>query len=53
MNCSGCGALLFYLLNLYPQKQFFFNDINEELISAFDVVNNDVNELIVELKEHP
>lgn len=44
----GGGALLFELL---PQKAII-GDINEELINAYLVIKNNVNELIEDLKKH-
>ncbi len=44
----GGGAIFFYLL---PEKAIIC-DINEDLINTYDVVKNDVAELIGSLKKH-
>ncbi len=43
----GGGALLFYLLNHYPNlKKVVINDINTDLIDTYKVIKNNVEELI-------
>ena len=44
----GGGALLF---NLQPKKAII-NDYNEELINVYQVVKNNLDELIIDLKKH-
>lgn len=47
----GGGAVLFYVLKTYKPKEVFIFDINEELINTYDVIKNDVENLIKELKK--
>ena len=48
----GGGAMLFYMLETYPNiKRVIANDINARLINCYNVVKNNVNELISVLKE--
>ena len=43
----GGGAFLFHILNNYPNvKKIVINDINSDLINAYKVIQNNVNELI-------
>lgn len=44
----GGGALLFYL----QPRTAYVNDINSELINVYQVIQNDVDSLIVELEKH-
>ena len=44
----GGGAVLF---NLQP-KNAIINDFNEELINVYQVIKNNLNELIIDLKQH-
>ncbi len=44
----GAGAVLF---ELQPKKAVI-NDINDELINVYDVIKNQVDELIEDLKQH-
>lgn len=44
----GGGAVLFYL----QPKRAFVNDINEELISVYNVIRDDVENLIIELSKY-
>ena len=44
----GGGALLFHL----QPKKANINDVNEELINTYNVIKNNVNELIEDLKTH-
>ena len=48
----GGGAVAFYILQKFKPKEVFLSDINEELINAFNIIKNDVDRLIVELKQH-
>lgn len=46
----GGGAVLFWILQEYPNiTKAIINDINEELISTYRVIKNDVENLIIEL----
>lgn len=47
----GGGAIFFYLISNYNIKEAFLFDINKELILAYNVIKNDPEELITELKE--
>ena len=48
----GGGAVLFYILKNHKPKEVFIFDINEELINTYEIIKNDVERLIVELKQH-
>jgi len=49
----GSGVVAFFLLESHPEiKKIYLSDINEELITAYDVVKNNVEELIKVLKEY-
>ncbi|HJX51083.1 MAG TPA: DNA adenine methylase [Candidatus Nanoarchaeia archaeon] len=47
----GGGAVLFYILKKYKPKEVFIFDINAELINTYEVIKNDVENLIKELKK--
>lgn len=47
----GGGALLFNILSKYNFDQIYIGDINKELINAYNVVKNNVEELISKLVE--
>lgn len=47
----GGGAVLFYILKNYKPKEVLIFDINEELINTYEVIKNDVDNLINELKK--
>jgi len=47
----GGGAVLFYVLKTYKPKEVFIFDINEELINTYEIVRDDVENLIIELKK--
>lgn len=47
----GGGALLFNILSKYNFKSLYISDINAELINAYNVVKNKVDELIKKLTE--
>lgn len=48
----GGGAILFYLLNNFPQvERVIINDINPDLINAYKVIKNSPYELIEKLQE--
>ena len=49
----GGGAVFFYLLSKKNTRfKAFLSDINEELINSFDIVKNNVEELIKVLEDH-
>jgi len=49
----GGGAVYFFLWNTKRiSKNAYLSDLNEELINVYDVVKNDVNNLILLLNEH-
>ena len=47
----GGGALLFNILSKYNFESLYISDINEELINAYNVVKNNVDELVNKLTE--
>jgi DNA adenine methylase len=48
----GGGAILFYVLNKFPQvKRVIINDINPDLINAYKVIKNSPEELIEKLQK--
>ncbi len=47
----GGGAFLFNILSKHNFEELYISDINSELINAYNVIKNNVDELIVELKE--
>src|SRR3989344_5832405 len=48
----GGGAVLFYILQTYNPKKVLISDTNEELMNCYEVIKNDVEELILSLKKH-
>ncbi len=48
----GGGAVLFYILQTYNPKKVLISDTNEELMNCYEVIKNNVEELILSLKEH-
>jgi DNA adenine methylase len=48
----GGGAVAFYIIKRYNPKEVFISDVNKELINAFLVIKNNVEELIKLLKEY-
>jgi DNA adenine methylase len=48
----GSGAVFFYIIQKYKPKEVFLSDINEELINAYIIIRDDVERLIIELKQH-
>ena len=48
----GGGAVLFYILQTYAPKKVLISDTNEELMNCYEVIKNDVEELILSLKKH-
>ena len=47
----GGGAVLFHVLKNYKPKEVFIFDINEELINTYEIIRDDVENLIEELKK--
>lgn len=49
----GGGTVAFFLLKTHPEiKKIYLSDINEELVITYNVVKNNINELIALLKEY-
>lgn len=48
----GGGALFFHLAELYPEREAIISDSNAELINAYRVVKDNVEELIAELSTY-
>lgn len=48
----GSGAIFFYIIQKYKPKEVILSDMNAELINAYKVIRDDVERLIVELKQH-
>ena len=47
----GGGALLFSLLSKYDFEELYISDINSELMNAYQVIKNDIDNLISKLNE--
>ena len=47
----GGGALFFNILSKYDFEELYISDINSELINAYQIVKNDVANLIAKLNE--
>ncbi len=48
----GGGAVAFYIIKNYKPQNVVLSDTNEELINAYNVIKNDVEELIKILKKY-
>ena len=48
----GSGAVFFYIIQTFKPSESIISDINEELMNAYQVVKENVDELIIELKKH-
>jgi DNA adenine methylase len=48
----GSGAVFFYIVQKFEPSKIFISDINEELINAYELIRDEVEKLIVELKRH-
>ncbi len=49
----GGGAVAFYILTNHPEvKEVILSDVNEELINTYIQVKNNVENLIIKLREH-
>jgi len=47
----GGGAVAFYIIETNKPKYIFLSDINQELINTYQIIKNDVDSLIKELKK--
>jgi DNA adenine methylase len=47
----GGGSVAFFIIKKYKPKKVFLSDINEELINCYNVIKNDVDNLITELNK--
>ena len=48
----GGGAVAFYVIQKYQPKEVFISDNNKELIDTYEIIRDDLDELIKILKEH-
>ena len=48
----GGGAVAFYVIQKYQPKEVFISDTNKELIDTYEVIRDNLEELIEILKEH-
>lgn len=48
----GSGAVFFYIVQNFKPKEIILSDTNEELINTYKVIKEDVDRLIIELKQH-
>lgn len=48
----GGGAVFFYIVNNYPKVEAVLSDTNAELITAYRVIKEEVDELIQLLEVH-
>ena len=48
----GSGAVFFYIIQVFKPNEVILSDINSELINTYEVIRDDVERLIVELKQH-
>jgi len=48
----GGGAVAFYVIQKYKPQEVFISDNNKELIDTYEVIRDDLEELIKILKEH-
>lgn len=48
----GSGAVFFYVMQVFKPKEVILSDINEELINTYEIIRDDVDRLVVELKQH-
>lgn len=46
----GGGAILFDILSKYDLKEVYISDINTELVNAYCIIRDDINELIAMLR---
>src|SRR3989344_4472740 len=48
----GGGAIAFYIIQKNHLKEIYLSDINEELINCYETIRDEVEGLIVKLKQH-
>jgi len=48
----GSGAVFFHIIQNFNPKEIILSDTNEELINTYKIVKEDVERLIIELKQH-
>jgi DNA adenine methylase len=48
----GSGAVFFYVIQKLQPSEIIISDTNEELINAYQIIKEDVEKLIIELKQH-
>ncbi len=48
----GGGAVAFYILKTYKPKAVYLSDSNDELINCYKMIRDNVEELILQLKEY-
>jgi len=48
----GSGAVFFYIIQKFKPSEIIISDINEELINAYELIRDEVEKLIIELKQH-
>lgn len=48
----GGGALLFYVLSNYNLKELYISDVNQNLITTYNVIKENVEALITKLKKY-
>ena len=48
----GGGAVAFFIIKNYKPKEILISDTNEELINAYNVIKNNVDELVVVLNKY-
>lgn len=48
----GGGAVAFYIIQKYKPKEVFISDTNKELIDTYEVIRDNLKELIKVLKKH-
>ncbi len=48
----GSGAVFFYIVQKYQPEEIILSDVNQELIDTYEIIRDDVDRLIVELKQH-
>ncbi|MBU3896612.1 MAG: DNA adenine methylase [Nanoarchaeota archaeon] len=48
----GGGAVALYIIQKNNLKEVYLSDVNEELINCYNIIKNNVEELILKLKQH-
>lgn len=46
------GGALFFSNNIIPEKKYYLNDYNTELVNVYKIIRDNVDELIDDLKSH-